>query len=77
MGKSILDYDTVALSDDKKAVVIIDQTLLPNETKLIELKTAQEIWDAIYLLKVRGAPDRQGASKTVPCGDGREEGCRN
>ena len=56
MGKSILDYDTVALSDDKKAVVIIDQTLLPNETKLIELKTAQEIWDAIYLLKVRGAP---------------------
>ena len=46
----------MALSDDKKAVVIIDQTLLPNETKLIELKTAQEIWDAIYLLKVRGAP---------------------
>ena len=54
--KNIMDYDTVALDEGKKAVVIIDQTLLPGQTKLIELKTAQEIWDAIYLLKVRGAP---------------------
>ncbi|MGN0169021.1 MAG: S-methyl-5-thioribose-1-phosphate isomerase [Acetatifactor sp.] len=51
-----MDYDTVALDEEKNAVVIIDQTLLPGQTKLIELKTAQEIWDAIYLLKVRGAP---------------------
>ena len=54
--KNIMDYDTVALNEEKKTVVIIDQTLLPGQTKLIELKTAQEIWDAIYLLKVRGAP---------------------
>lgn len=56
MKKNIMDYDTVALDEEKNAVVIIDQTLLPGQTKLIELKTAQEIWDAIYLLKVRGAP---------------------
>lgn len=56
MQKNIMDYDTVALDEEKNAVVIIDQTLLPGQTKLIELKTAQEIWDAIYLLKVRGAP---------------------
>ena len=38
------------------AVVIIDQTKLPARTEIISLKTAQEIWDAIYLLQVRGAP---------------------
>lgn len=53
---NILDYETVALDNDKKVMRIIDQTLLPAQTKIIELKTAQEIWDAIYLLKVRGAP---------------------
>ncbi len=56
MEKSILEYETVALDDEANAVVIIDQTLLPARTELIRLRTAQEIWDAIYLLKVRGAP---------------------
>lgn len=53
---NILDYETVALDDEKSALVIIDQTLLPYETKIIELTEAQQMWDAIYLLKVRGAP---------------------
>lgn len=52
----LAEYETVALDDEAGAVVIIDQTLLPSRTELIALKTAQEIWDAIYLLKVRGAP---------------------
>lgn len=54
--KTILDYDTVSLSEDGKSVKIIDQTLLPGRLEIITLKTAQEIWDAIYLLRVRGAP---------------------
>lgn len=54
--KSILEYNTVELDVDDKSMVIIDQTLLPGKTELIRLRTAQEIWDAIYLLKVRGAP---------------------
>lgn len=54
--KSILDYETVDYDKENNAVVIIDQTKLPNDIELISLKTAQEIWDAIYLLKVRGAP---------------------
>lgn len=53
--KTILDYDTVALDEAQDAVIIIDQTLLPGRIELIALHTAQEIWDAIYLLKVRGA----------------------
>ena len=54
--KTILDYETVSLDIETDEVVIIDQTLLPGTTEIIRLKTAQEIWDAIYLLKVRGAP---------------------
>ena len=54
--KNIMDYDTVSLDDENSAVVIIDQTKLPGTTEIIALKTAQEIWDAIYLLQVRGAP---------------------
>jgi len=46
----------VRLSDDGTAVVILDQTLLPNETKYIELSNAEELFEAIYLLRVRGAP---------------------
>ena len=54
--KSIMEYDTVALDEEHNALVIIDQTLLPGRTELISLKSAREIRDAIYLLKVRGAP---------------------
>lgn len=55
-NKNIMDYDTVRLDDENEAVIIIDQTKLPGSIELLSLKTAQEIWDAIYLLKVRGAP---------------------
>lgn len=53
---SLMDVDTVALDDGHDAVVIIDQTKLPGSVELISLHTAKEIWDAIYLLRVRGAP---------------------
>ena len=56
MSKNIMDYETVELDDNDSSVVIIDQTKLPGTTEIIRLHTAQEIWDAIYLLKVRGAP---------------------
>ena len=56
MEKTILDYDTVALDDADSALVIIDQTKLPERIELLHLHTAQEMWDAIYLLQVRGAP---------------------
>jgi methylthioribose-1-phosphate isomerase len=36
--------------------VIIDQTLLPNEIKYIELHRADDLHEAIKLLRVRGAP---------------------
>ena len=54
--KTILDYDTVALDDQNHALVIIDQTKLPSRIEILSLKNQKDIWDAIYLLKVRGAP---------------------
>ena len=54
--ENIMDYDTVALDEEKNELVIIDQTKLPGKIEIIRLKEAKEIWDAIYLLKVRGAP---------------------
>lgn len=53
---AILDYETVELVDEISALRIIDQTLLPNEVKIIDLTEIEDIWEAIYLLKVRGAP---------------------
>ncbi|MDR2772702.1 MAG: S-methyl-5-thioribose-1-phosphate isomerase, partial [Elusimicrobiota bacterium] len=54
--KNFADLDTVDLDDDKDALVIIDQTRLPNELKVLELQNQKDIFEAIYLLKVRGAP---------------------
>ncbi|MDO4554101.1 MAG: S-methyl-5-thioribose-1-phosphate isomerase [Lachnospiraceae bacterium] len=54
--KSILDYDTVALDEKERALVIIDQTKLPGQIKILSLTEIEDIWNAIYLLQVRGAP---------------------
>lgn len=54
--KSILDYETVDYDSKKKALVIIDQTKLPNDIELLSLRGAEDIWNTIYELKVRGAP---------------------
>ena len=56
MKQNIMDIDTVTLDKENKALVIIDQTKLPGTIELISLTEAKEIWDAIYLLQVRGAP---------------------
>ena len=53
---NILSYETVSLDDNNNALVILDQTRLPNEILFLHLKTQPEIWQAIYTLQVRGAP---------------------
>ena len=40
----------------EEALYIIDQTLLPNEEVFLRPETAEELYDAIRLLRVRGAP---------------------
>nr|PZN69655.1 MAG: S-methyl-5-thioribose-1-phosphate isomerase [Bacillota bacterium] len=52
-GKPI---ETVKLDDAGGALVIVDQTLIPNETRYLRLTKPEEIWEAIRSLRVRGAP---------------------
>ncbi|MGN1339779.1 MAG: S-methyl-5-thioribose-1-phosphate isomerase [Oscillospiraceae bacterium] len=47
---------TVRLSQDEIAVEILDQTLLPNHIQYLRLETAQQLYEAIFELRVRGAP---------------------
>lgn len=42
--------------DDGRSVVILDQTLLPGRTEYLTLRDEKSMWEAIYALRVRGAP---------------------
>lgn len=48
--------ETVSFDTENNALVIIDQTKLPNERIQLSLKTGEEIYNAIKELKLRGAP---------------------
>ena len=50
----VLDIAPVHFDDGK--LVLLDQTKLPGQEVYIEIKTKEDMWDAIYHLKVRGAP---------------------
>lgn len=55
----MLDNETIQainLDDENNALVILDQTLLPNEKIFLRLTSQNQIWEAIYALRVRGAP---------------------
>ncbi|MCL1849113.1 MAG: S-methyl-5-thioribose-1-phosphate isomerase [Clostridiales bacterium] len=54
--RQITHISSVAFNEDESSVVIIDQTKLPNETAYLTLHTAEEMYDAIFHLRVRGAP---------------------
>ena len=41
---------------EKGELIILDQTKLPDATEFIKLDKAEDVWDAIFHLKVRGAP---------------------
>ncbi|MFT5872049.1 MAG: methylthioribose-1-phosphate isomerase [Clostridium sp.] len=47
---------SVILDDENSTLVILDQTLLPNEKLFLRLTSQNQIWEAIYALRVRGAP---------------------
>ena len=54
--EEVTHTDNIKLSDDGRSVVIIDQTLLPNRLEYIALTTREEMFEAIAMLRVRGAP---------------------
>ena len=47
---------TVDLDADTESLAILDQTRLPNEVTVLKLSQIEDIREAIYALRVRGAP---------------------
>ena len=56
MLKNDMDIVNVRLREDDGAVVIVDQTRLPNRLEYLELDQAEQMYQAIKKLLVRGAP---------------------
>lgn len=50
------DFDIAPVKFEEERLIILDQTKLPGEEVYTELQTKEDVWDAIFKLKVRGAP---------------------
>ena len=48
--------DPIRLDDEAGVLIILDQTRLPGDAVFLRLSSLKEIWEAIYELRVRGAP---------------------
>ena len=53
---AVTHAENIRYDKAEEALYIIDQTLLPNEEVFLRLTTAEEMYDAIKKLRVRGAP---------------------
>ena len=54
--ENALELDSVRLSPDRTTLEILDQTLLPGTVRVLSLDRLEDIWEAIRVLRVRGAP---------------------
>jgi methylthioribose-1-phosphate isomerase len=76
--KKVTHVENIRYDKETETLRIIDQTLLPNEERFLDLTTAKEMYDAIKTLKVRGAPaigicaaySLYSLARTIPEGDG-------
>ena len=50
------DWDICFFTDDGRALRVLDQTLLPEQERFIELRSSEAVAEAISRLRVRGAP---------------------
>lgn len=54
--QSLLDGKTLTLDIGRKALLAVDQTLLPGREEILVIEDEKAVFDAIKQLKVRGAP---------------------
>ena len=54
--RQVTNVQNIRYDKATERLYIIDQTLLPNEEKEIELRTVEEMIEAIKMLRIRGAP---------------------
>ncbi|TKH42654.1 MULTISPECIES: S-methyl-5-thioribose-1-phosphate isomerase [Bacillus] len=52
----MMEEQLIPIQWEDDALVLLDQTLLPNEIVYESFKTVESVWDAIQVMKVRGAP---------------------
>ncbi len=52
----MIDFKTIEYNSTKNEVVILDQTKLPEEEVYLTLKTAEDVYNAIKNMNIRGAP---------------------
>jgi methylthioribose-1-phosphate isomerase len=46
----------ISIRWENEVLILLDQTILPNEVKYENYTTAESVWEAIQVMKVRGAP---------------------
>ena len=51
-----VEYKTICFNEEKQVVKIIDQTKLPHQFIIKNLKTVKDAINAIKIMEVRGAP---------------------
>lgn len=49
-------FDIAPIKYSENGLAVLDQTRLPGEEIYIKIENKEDIWEAIYHLKVRGAP---------------------
>ena len=49
-------FDLAPVKFEEGRMLILDLTLLPGREVYIEMKTKEDVWEAIQKLRVRGAP---------------------
>ena len=54
--QDVIRVENIRYDKAEETLYIIDQTLLPNQEQEISLRTAEEMYEAIKALRVRGAP---------------------
>ncbi len=54
--KTLDAYQAVRFDHDSDELILLDQTLLPNETRFLRLREPETVREAIHVLRVRGAP---------------------
>ncbi|MFC0186820.1 S-methyl-5-thioribose-1-phosphate isomerase [Fictibacillus aquaticus] len=51
-----MNKQLISIRWEHDRLILLDQTILPNEVKYDEYTTAESVWEAIQAMKVRGAP---------------------
>ncbi len=52
----MIPIKTIEWNADAQAARLVDQTLLPNELKYLDIQDIEAMWEAIKILRIRGAP---------------------